>query len=62
MYRQPGLMGGKITAWRDGSIMIVVGGPTEADGYVWIQILDPKGRLGWIPDRYLIRLGRRPSR
>jgi uncharacterized hydrophobic protein (TIGR00271 family) len=58
MYRQPGLKGGKITAWRDGTVMIVVGGPAEGDGYVWIEVIDPKGRVGWIPDRYLIRLGR----
>jgi hypothetical protein len=58
MYQQPGLKGGKITAWRDGTVMTVVGGPIEADGYAWIQVLDPKGRLGWIPDRFLIHLGR----
>ena len=36
------------------------GGPVEADGYVWIQVVDPKGRVGWIPDRYLIRLAYSP--
>jgi uncharacterized hydrophobic protein (TIGR00271 family) len=56
MYREPGLRGSKITAWRDGTVMIVIGGPVEADGYVWIQVIDPKGRVGWIPDQYLIRL------
>jgi uncharacterized hydrophobic protein (TIGR00271 family) len=56
MYRQPGLKGGKITAWRDGTVLTIIGGPVEADGYVWIQVVDPKGRVGWIPDRYLIRL------
>ncbi len=56
MYREPGLAGGKIAAWRDGTVMTVVGEPVEADGYVWIQVIDPKGRLGWIPDRYLIRM------
>lgn len=61
MYRQPGLQGGKITAWRDGTVMIIAGGPVPADGYVWIQVIDPKGRLGWIPERYLIRLGRPPG-
>lgn len=56
MYRQPGLKGGKITAWRDGAVMTVIGGPIKVDGYAWIQVVDPKGRVGWIPDRYLIRL------
>jgi hypothetical protein len=60
MYRQPGLKGGKIIAWRDGTVMTVIGGPVEADGYVWIQVVDPKGRLGWIPDRYIIRLAYPP--
>lgn len=57
MYRQPGLSGGKIQAWRDGTVMTLTGEATEADGYVWVQVIDPKGRLGWIPERYLIRLG-----
>jgi uncharacterized hydrophobic protein (TIGR00271 family) len=60
MYRQPGLQGGKIGALRDGTVLTVVGGPVEADGYTWIEVIDPGGRLGWIPDRYLIHLGRPP--
>ena len=58
MYRQPGLGGGKIVAWRDGAVMILTGGQAEADGYFWLEVVDPKGRLGWIPDLYLIRLQR----
>jgi uncharacterized hydrophobic protein (TIGR00271 family) len=61
MFREPGLQAGKIVAWRDGTMMIVAGGPVEADGYLWIQVIDPVGRLGWIPDRYLIYLGRPPE-
>lgn len=61
MYRQPSLHGGKIGAWRDGAVMTVADGPVEAGGYLWIQVIDPKGRLGWIPDRYLIYLGRPPD-
>ena len=60
MYRQPGLDGGKIGALRDGTMLTVTGEPVEADGYVWIQVIDPRGRLGWIPERYLIYLGRPP--
>jgi hypothetical protein len=56
MYRQPGLGGGKVTAWRDGTVMILAGGLAEADGYIWLEIVDPKGRTGWIPELYLIRL------
>jgi uncharacterized hydrophobic protein (TIGR00271 family) len=61
MYRQPGLKGGKITAWRDGTVMTLTGLQAQADGYTWIEVIDPKSRLGWIPDLYLIRLNR-PSR
>jgi len=58
MYRGPGLASGKITAWRDGTVLTIIGGPAEADGYAWIEVIDPRGRLGWIPDRYLIYSGR----
>jgi hypothetical protein len=53
-YRQPGLGGGKIGALRDGTRLVVVGGPVEADGYTWIQVVDRRGRLGWVPERYLV--------
>jgi uncharacterized hydrophobic protein (TIGR00271 family) len=53
-YRQPGLGGGKIGALRDGTRLVVVGGPVEADGYRWIQVIDPRRRLGWLPERYLV--------
>ncbi len=61
MFRQANLTGGKIGALRDGAVVMVVGGPVEADGYQWIQVVDPRGRLGWIPNRYLVYLGRPPD-
>ena len=61
MYRQPGFGGDKIAALREGALTTVVGGPVEADGYVWIQVMDRNRRLGWIPKRYLIYLGRPPG-
>jgi hypothetical protein len=61
MYRQPGLNGNKIGALRDGAVLTLTGQSVEADGYVWIQVIDPRGRLGWIPERYLIYLGRPPT-
>jgi hypothetical protein len=60
MYRGPGLNSGKIQAWRDGTVMVLTGEEALADGYRWIQVMDPKDRLGWIPDPYLILLGRWP--
>jgi uncharacterized hydrophobic protein (TIGR00271 family) len=56
MYRQPGLRGGKIGALRDGTVVTVIGGPVQADEYVWIEVIDPRRRAGWIPDLYLVRL------
>jgi len=61
MHREPALASPKIAALREGALLTVAGGPVEADGYVWIQIIDYKGRLGWIPERYLIYLGRPPG-
>jgi len=61
MYRQPGLDGVKIAALREGARITVTGGPVSADGYIWIQVIDGKGRIGWIPERYLIYLVRSPG-
>jgi hypothetical protein len=61
MHREPALASAKIGALREGGLMTVAGGPVEADGYVWIQIVDRRGRVGWIPERYLIYLGRPPG-
>ena len=54
MYRSPGLVGGKIGALRDGTRLVLVGGPVEVDGYFWIQVVDPRQRLGWVPEQYLV--------
>ena len=61
MHREPALASGKITALREGAVTTVAGGPVEADGYVWIQVIDRKGRGGWIPKRYLLYLARPPG-
>ena len=61
MYRLPGLSGGKLVPWRDGTVMTLSGEASEADGFVWIQVIDPKGHLGWIPERYLLYLVRAPQ-
>jgi len=61
MYRQPGFGGDKITALREGALTTVIGGAVEADGTVWIQVMDRKGRVGWIPKRYLLYLERPPE-
>jgi len=56
MYKAPGLRGGKIGALRDGTRLTLSGGRAEADGYVWIEAIDPRERIGWIPERYLVGL------
>ncbi|MFN2218005.1 MAG: hypothetical protein ACK2UA_05325, partial [Anaerolineae bacterium] len=61
MYREPGFDGGKIAALREGALTILVGGQVEADGYTWIEVMDSRGRVGWIPEQYLIYLGRPPG-
>jgi hypothetical protein len=61
MYLEPGLGETKITAWRDGTVLTIAGGPVDANGYTWIQVIDPQGRLGWIPERYLVYDGQ-PNR
>jgi uncharacterized hydrophobic protein (TIGR00271 family) len=61
MYREPGLAGGKIAALREGALTTLVGGQVEADGYTWIEVMDRKGRVGWIPERYLSYLGGPPG-
>jgi hypothetical protein len=60
MHREPSLSSGRVAAWRDGTVMILSGEVAKADGYLWIQVVDPRGRLGWIPSRYLIVLARPP--
>jgi hypothetical protein len=58
MYRDPGLDSTKIRAWHEGARMVIVGGPVPLDGYLWIQVVDPQGTLGWIPDVYLVSVRR----
>jgi uncharacterized hydrophobic protein (TIGR00271 family) len=59
MYLEPGLGGTKITAWSDGTVLVVTGEPVDANGYTWIQVIDPWGRPGWIPQRYLVLVDNR---
>lgn len=61
MYRDATFRSEKIRAWSDGSVMILTGESVRADNYRWIGVVDPKGRLGWIIDAYLIPLARRPQ-
>jgi hypothetical protein len=33
----------------------------ETGGIIWVQVLDDEGRLGWIPEYYLIQVTRTPN-
>jgi hypothetical protein len=58
MHRGPSLASANIGALREGArVRAVAGAPTPmADGYTWIQVVDRRGRVGWIPLRYLVSL------
>jgi len=48
-------LGDRWIAWRDGTPMVPVGGEADSDGEHWIQVRDPRGNVGWVPVRYLVR-------
>jgi len=62
MRQGPGLGSPKIGALREGApLTIAAAAPVEADGYVWVPVIDGRGRLGWIPQRYLVYLAHPPG-
>jgi len=42
-------------AWRDGTPLTLTGGEADGDGEHWLQVRDPRGNVGWVPARYVIR-------
>ena len=62
MRQGPGLGSPKIGALRESApLTIVTAAPVEADGYIWVQVIDSRGRLGWLPQRYLAYMARPPD-
>jgi hypothetical protein len=50
----PGL---DFVTWRilpEGEILLVTGGPREADGFVWWRAVDQSGIVGWAVEQYLV--------
>ena len=37
----------------EGSVLEVIGGPREANGYTWWQVRDEAGVSGWVADEWL---------
>jgi hypothetical protein len=53
-YRSgPGLNYARLTIVKDGTILEVLEGPEEADGYVWWRLEDEDGFIGWAADDWL---------
>jgi len=43
--------------WRilpEGEVLLVTGGPREADGFVWWRVVDQSGLVGWAVEQYLV--------
>jgi hypothetical protein len=39
---------------REGTVLTVLEGPTDADGYVWWKVRTPDGDEGWGADNWLV--------
>lgn len=44
---RPTMQGRRVDIVRDGSALLVLDGPEEANGYVWWQVQTQEGRVGW---------------
>jgi hypothetical protein len=54
-YRSgPGLNYARLTIVKDGTILEVLEGPEEADGYTWWRLKDEDGFVGWAADKWLV--------
>lgn len=51
LVQQPG--GPSIGKLRPGDFVTVLYGTNVSDGYVWIEVMDADGRIGWVPQIYL---------
>ncbi len=42
-------------AWRDNTPLVLTGAEADGDGEHWLQVRDPRGNVGWVPARYVVR-------
>jgi uncharacterized hydrophobic protein (TIGR00271 family) len=54
LYQSPG--GPIIGQVRAGQTLTLLYGRQEVDGIIWVQVMDEEGRIGWIPEIYLIQI------
>lgn len=43
----------RLSAWLEGTRMLVVGPDQQAGGRLWRNVRDPNGVVGWVPSEYL---------
>ncbi len=59
LYQSPS--GPIIGQVRVGQNLTLLYGRQEANGLVWVQAMDEEGRIGWIPEAYLIQITNTPN-
>ena len=58
LRQNPG--GPEIATLREGEVLIVLYGQEIVDGLVWVEVQDSAGRIGWIPQIYVLTPTARP--
>jgi uncharacterized hydrophobic protein (TIGR00271 family) len=59
LYQSPG--GPIIGQIRAGQTLTLLYGRQEVDGIIWVQVMDEEGRIGWIPEIFLIQITPTPN-
>jgi len=58
LYQSPG--GPVIGSIRPGQVLTLLYGRQELDGLIWVEVMDNAGRVGWIPEIYLLAITATP--
>jgi len=59
LYQAPN--GPVIGPIRQGQVLTLLYGKVDADGLVWVEVMDTEGRIGWIPELYLAVITATPA-
>lgn len=54
LYQSPG--GPEISIVRPGQILTLLYARQQTRGIVWVEVMDAEGRIGWIPESYIIEV------